>query len=92
MESIDGCDHRYVSFLHSCVMLLVPLLDLYVFIFGGVGLVYMCGLVDDWVRLCFWGSVLACVYVCRFSVLVCFVRFCGCCDSSAPNEDIVRFR
>ena len=35
------------------------------------------------------------VYVCRFSVLVCFVVFCAFLwfyDSLAPNEDIVRFR
>jgi len=67
----------------------------------------MCGLVVDWVRLCFWESVLASVYVCRFSVFVCacfvlcvlcnfvffvFLCFCGGSDSLAPNEDIVRFR
>jgi len=73
-------------------------LDLYIFIFGGVSFVYICRLVVDWVTLCFWGgSVLACVHVCRFSVLCdfvffVFVCFWGCCDSSAPNEDIMRFR
>lgn len=46
------------------------LLDLYIVSFGGVSFVYMCGLIVDWVRLCFWGSVLGFVYVCRFSVLV----------------------
>jgi len=55
------------------------LLDLYIFIFGGFGLLYMCGLVVDWVRLCFWGSVSTCVYVCRFSALVYFVLLCVLC-------------
>jgi len=32
--------------------------------------VYKCGLVIDLVKLHFWGSVLAYVYVCRFSVLM----------------------
>jgi len=46
-------------------------IDIYLFLM--VSFVYMCGLVVDWMRLCFWESVLAGVYVCRFSV---FVRVC----------------
>ena len=49
------------------------LLDWYIFVFGDASLVYICGLAVDLVRLCFWESILACVYVCRFSV---FVRVC----------------
>jgi len=46
------------------------LLDWYMFVLGGVSFVYMWCLVIDLVGLCFWGRVLACVYVCRFSALV----------------------
>ena len=56
-------------------------MDIYcVVIGGGVGLVftcfwwcsfvYMCDLVVDWVQLCFWENVLACVCVCKLSALV----------------------
>ena len=64
--------HLYMLFVRICVLLLVALMDLYIFIVGGVGFVCMCGLVIDWVRFCFWVSVLACVYVC-------FVWFCALC-------------
>jgi len=51
---------------------LVVLLDLYIFIVGGVDFAYMCGPVVDWMRLYFWVTVSACVYVC-------FVWFCVLC-------------
>jgi len=53
-----------------CVLLLVVMMNLCEFIVSGVDFVYMCGLVVDWVRLCFWESLLASVYLCRFNVLV----------------------
>ena len=77
MELIDGYDHLCVSFVHSCVLFLVVMLDSYIFIFGGIGLVYMGSLVVDWVRLWFSESILAYVYVCRFSALVCSALFCA---------------
>ena len=50
------------------------------FVFGGVSLIYICGLAVDLVRLCVWESVLACVYVYRFSALVCVCfGFCVSC-------------
>jgi len=83
----------------------VVLLDWYISVFGGVSFVYMCGFVVDWVRLCFWVSVLACVYMSSLSLFVGFVLFCVSCvcdfvfvcvcgssDSLAPNKDIMRFR
>jgi len=86
------------------IFVVVVLLDWYIFIFGGVSCVYMCGFVVDWVRLFFLVSVLACVYMSSLSLFVGFVLFCvscvcdfvfvcffGGCDSLAPNEDIVRF-
>jgi len=75
VELIDGYDHLCMPFVHSCVLLLLVLLDLYIFIFHGVGVVCMCSLVVAWVRHCSWAHVLAFVYVCRFSVLACFVCF-----------------
>ena len=48
--------------------------------FGGASLVYICGLAVDLVGLCFWESILAYVYVCRFSVFVCVCfGFCVSC-------------
>ena len=55
-------------------------MDWCIFVFGGVSFVYMCDLVVDWVRLCSWGSVVACVYMCAGSVLLCvFILFCVSC-------------
>ena len=55
---------------------LVALLHWYIFVVGGVGFVYMCTLVVDWVRLCLLMSVLVCVHVYLFSVFVCSILFC----------------
>ena len=60
--------------VHICVLLLVALTDLCIFIVASVDFVYMCGLVFNWVRLCFWESVLACLYVCLFGFI--FYMFC----------------
>ena len=78
---------------------------MYIFVFVGVSFVYMCGFVVDWVRLCFWVSMLASVYMSSLSLFVGFVLFCVSCvcdfvfvyfcggsDSLAPYEDIVRSR
>ena len=51
------------------------LLDWYIFVFGGASLVYIYGLAIDLVGLCFSESILPCVYVCCFSVFVCFFWF-----------------
>jgi len=53
MELINGCDHLFMPFVYSCVLLLVVFHVLYIFIVGGVGRVYTYGLVVDWMRLCF---------------------------------------
>ena len=79
MESIDGCDQLFLPFIHSYALLLVVLFDLYIFIVSGVGYVYMYGLVVDWVSLCFWVSMLACVYRSSLSLVMCFVLFCVSC-------------
>ena len=52
MEPIDGYDYLCVPFIRSCVLLLMVLLDLYMFIIGGVGLAYTCGPIVNWLR-CF---------------------------------------
>jgi len=98
LKLINGYDHLCASFVHSYVLLLELLLHWYIFVVSDVGFVYMCTLLVDWVRLCFWISVLACVYVCLFTVFLCSTLFCvlcifyGCCDFSTPNKDIMRFR
>ena len=47
-----GYDHPCISFMHSCVLLLVVFLALCIFVVGGVAYLYMCGILVDWVRLC----------------------------------------
>jgi len=47
MKPIDGYDHLCVSFVLSCVLLLLVFLDLYIFVFADVGFVYMFSLVVD---------------------------------------------
>jgi len=82
-----------MSFLCSCVLLLVVFLALCIFFVYGVGFVYMCCSLADWVRLCF-GFVFQFVYICvLFSALVHFIMLSILsCVSSAPNEETVRFR
>ena len=48
-----GYDHPCLSFVYSCVLLLVVLLALCIIVVGGVAFVYMCDLLVYWVRLCF---------------------------------------
>jgi len=61
MELIDGYDILCTTFGHSYVLLLVTLLDLYIFVVGSVVCTYMCGLVVIWVRRCFG-------FVCEFVI------------------------
>ena len=53
MVSIDGYDDLCITFMNSCVLLLVVFLVLYLSVVGGVGCVDMCGLVVDLGQLCF---------------------------------------
>jgi len=48
-----GYNHPCMSFVYSCVLLLVVFLALCVYVVGGVACVYMCIYLVDWVRLCF---------------------------------------
>ena len=48
-----GYDHPCLSFLYSCVLLLVVLLALFIIVVGGVAFVYMCDLLVYWVRMYF---------------------------------------
>ena len=86
-----GYDQPCISFVHGYVLFLVVFLVLYIFVVGGVTYVYMCGFLVDRVRLSFGIYVLVHPYLClvSFSLFYIFVLSCG---SSAPNEDIVRFR
>ena len=45
--------HPCMSFVHSCVLLLVVFLALCILVVSGVAYVYICGFIVDWVRLCF---------------------------------------
>ena len=76
VQLTDGYDH--LCLFSAYLLWLVVLLDLHIFVFGGVSFVNMCGLAVDWVRLCFSGSMFACAYVCRFSVLMWFCFLCFC--------------
>jgi len=58
-----GCDHPCISFVYSCVLLLVVFLALCIFIVGGVTYVCTYGFLVDRVRLCF-GFVCQLVYIC----------------------------
>ena len=51
--SQGGYGHPCLSFVCSCVLLLVVFLVLHIFVVGGVAYVYMCGSLVDRVRLCF---------------------------------------
>ena len=57
----------------------MALLDLYIFVFSGASFAYMCDLIVDWVRLCFWMRVFAYAYVSSFGVFVQLVLFCVLC-------------
>jgi len=74
-----GYDHSYMSFMCSCVLLLMVFLASCIFVVGGVAYVYMCGFIVEWVR---WHFAFVCkvVYICvLFSVLVYFIIFlCFC--------------
>jgi len=48
-----GYDHPCMSFVYSCVLLLVGFSALCIFVGGGVAYVYMSVFLVDWVRLCF---------------------------------------
>jgi len=52
MEPINGYDYLNMLFVHSCVLLLVVLLVLYIFSVGGVDYVYIWDLVVELVRGC----------------------------------------
>jgi len=58
-----------MPFMHSCVLLLVASIDLYIFIVGGVGCLYVCRQLGEVVL---WVCVLACGYGCLFNLFVCF--------------------
>ena len=87
MEPIDGDDYLFILCVHSCVLLLVVFLVLYLFIVGSVGCVYTCGLIIDWAVVCI--CVLACLYHSFFCVLCVVVVGYG---ALALNQDIVKFR
>ena len=46
-------DHPCMSFVYSCIWLLVLFLALCIYVVGGVAYVYMFILLVDWIRLCF---------------------------------------
>ena len=48
-----GYDHPIMSFVYSCVLLLVVVLALFILVGGGVTYASICGFLVDWVRLCF---------------------------------------
>jgi len=82
VEAIDDYDHRYIPFVHSCILLLMGFLVLHISVVGGVGCVYMCGFVVNWVRLHLDLSVSLsiCVFVyyfCVFCFVFCFMCFCS---------------
>ena len=78
MNSIDGCDHLCVSFVRSCVLLLVTLLDLCIFIVGGVNFLYVC-ILCQLRELVFLGECVSLVHVYSLSSRVCFILFCVLC-------------
>ena len=64
----------------------------YIYFFGGVSL-YICVIVRlFWVRLCFWESVLACIYFGRFLFFLCLILFslflCVGDDSRLPMRTL----
>jgi len=48
-----GCDYPCMSFVYSCVFLLVVFLASCISIVGGASYAYMSGFLVDWVRMCF---------------------------------------
>jgi len=70
--------HPCMSFVHSCVLLLVVFLALCIFMIGGVVYVYICYFIVAWVRLCFL-FVCSFVYICVLLVVLCYVFLFFCC-------------
>ena len=67
-----GYDHPCMSFVYSCILLLVVCLALCIIVVSGVAYVYMCGLLVGWVRLCFC-FLCQFVYICVLFSFLCFV-------------------
>jgi len=72
-----GYDHHCLSFVYSCVLLLVVFLALCILVVGGVAYIYMCGFLVDRIRWCF-EFVCQFVYICVLFSFLCFVLLCFC--------------
>jgi len=96
VEPVHGYYHLCMPFVHSCILLLVVFLIFYIHYWWCWLFIYVwccCQLGDNMFSI----FVLTCVYVGLFSdfcvfCFVLFVCFHDWCDSSTPNQNIVRFR